>query len=421
MSLLCSAIVNGQTVENTETFQTGKNVTTSVDNPGWRRKVRLGQQAGSPYHVNFRRLLVTDGLVLGTRYEAESYCKKWAGYEYSGDLHYSRLKAQAPSDPTSTATVDLQNRAKNGFILRAIREGNAFQGGTFIGEIGQTIRGLKHPALALRTGLNAYRQAAKRATRSASGSRRSLTADAYRLLSRKKKRAVTKALTGTWFEFNFGWRQNVRDIENAKSALEELAFRTLFQRKVFSYTASMTDNSLVDYDVFDLSYAKVKSIRRQWSSESCRYMGAVGLDDIRFPSLAGYWGVTASDFLPTVWEVMPYSWVVDYFVNIGEIIEMMSHPTVTWRWYVRSMLKSNIRDNTVTLARGTTTLNTPPKEGNTRIEKFSPAGRSWVCSKYVRTVGEGSLSPSIRFKVPGIGSTQSFNLAALAAQRRLFS
>lgn len=41
-------------------------------------------------------------------------------------------------------------------------------------------------------------------------------------------------------------------------------------------------------------------------------------------------GLTIQEFVPTVWELIPYSFVVDYFTNIGDVVNYAYSANLNW-------------------------------------------------------------------------------------------
>jgi hypothetical protein len=122
-------------------------------------------------------------------------------------------------------------------------------------------------------------------------------------------------------------------------------------------------------------------------------------------------GFTPSEFVPTAWELLPYSFLVDYFTNIGDILSSSVTSTARLAWSNRT-----IRSLRVTLVTPVIDMiNTDnANAGWSRINDNSSGG-ACTCTKSTisRTVG-GLELPSLQFNLE-LGLGQGLNLAALIA------
>lgn len=416
--LSCLNLQDGFSASLTQDVTVGKTVYLRKDWPGWRRRVRLGLHAGNPYHMVWIDVSLTEGLVRSEIYKSASYCKDWGGYTHSGDL-LKRTEADWPGLPSDAWTTNVENEARNAFIQRGLAQQRAFTGSTFIGEGLEAIRMVVRPGRTLRESIDRYASAARKAAASAARRRRHLNWDDYQSLSRKQKRAVSNAIAGTYLEHAFGWAPLMSDVQSGAKAVAAWVNDFRWQREHISAQKESDLPSAVTSYTFSLGYATVKWYRDQLSSERCRYTGAIGLEEKPPRDWVSHFGVTPRDFIPTVWELLPYSFLVDYFTNIGDLIEWAAYPRVDFKWWSRSSTRRVVRRCSTSHAYGNFTSGTPVN-GSTRVTQFTPCVKTWERGRFRRTVGQEPLAPSLVFKIPGVGSSKWLNIGALASAKLLF-
>ena len=125
------------------------------------------------------------------------------------------------------------------------------------------------------------------------------------------------------------------------------------------------------------------------------------------------WGSSTRDFLPTVWELIPYSFVVDYFTNIGNMIDSLSiiESDIGWKDYTSHQICSRYSNG----AQFTGLKSLFPHSVGYNIEDEQVEAGSQEVTKKIISRGQygGSLTPGLQFKLPGAGSLKWLNLAAL--------
>jgi hypothetical protein len=145
----------------------------------------------------------------------------------------------------------------------------------------------------------------------------------------KYKRVVpslAKALADTYLEFRFGVQPLVDDV--AQVVADAGRFR--FQEYPITASASQvfagSDSTFTPRTGYWATTPTVSQGIVSNSTYTVRYKGAVKSGC----NASGKLGFVQSlrllprDWLPTAWDLLPYSWIADYFANIGDIIQSLS-------------------------------------------------------------------------------------------------
>lgn len=374
-----------QSVNSTDVFNGFKQ-------PGYRSMIRSGLNAttlASGTKTTVVAPYITAHIMHTDKPQHDTYRVSFTGVPYGSYL--------------STGSYDfslddvIRNEALIGFLKKCKSTQRQFQSGVFVGELRQTLNLIKRPALAFRKLLDSYVQ--------------NVRTGAHKY----GRKARAKYLSGQWLEYSFGMRPLVADVENAGQALERL-YKRLPTRTV-SFRAGR-EKSLIPLSSVTAPFAGGAipySITSHLFCRGSRWIrGKVVLNTLgnSGPVLQSL-GLNLSDFIPTVYELIPYSFLVDYFTNIGEILEAHSFCRADLRWFSDTWRRDVVQDLNVTwkgpfLVTPTDTL-------------LSAHGDSCQAQYRVQSFTRSNLplgEPSLSFKIPGIG-TKWLNIAALAGMRAL--
>jgi hypothetical protein len=300
-------------------------------------------------------------------------------------------------DPSSISETKADAEAAGRFHRNLRSKLTAFEGGVFVGELAQTLSMIRNPAKGLRGLVDEFRTAASAVRRRALRPRGS-TIDFVK--------SVNGHLADLWLEYQFGWKPLLHDIDGGCHALALInTGQSLHTGRI---TASYTDLSSPSTSVVPNSESFANWIYTLTSINNCLvvYRGAIRADALD-PKLmeARLLGFDPSSFLPTAWELVPYSFLIDYFSNIGDIILGWSQIGVQLSWSNKTV-KKFIAQTTVS----------SPHPGQTPTS-FSPAKFVTTKSVVSRQKYEGVSTPGFTLRVPGSGSLRWLNIAALIAGR----
>lgn len=371
------------------------NSATSTAMPGWRRRISLHSSATTGRTIDrFKWYGGVGSAGVEFTHITSPKGKTNASDIWSGQFLYP---TSWPSLPSDSSTAD--NEARMQFFKRAKNAQTAFSGLTFLGELRETLGMIRNPGRALRRGLDDYvKHVTKRARRA-------------------KKHSLNRIVSETWLEHVFGWQPLISDIKSAGDALNRR-----LNRFASSYTR-ISGKGRQESAAFDANLITLEDVWMQmvWRRLHRTYATVRYVAEIRSvcenPIRAdmNLFGASWGDIIPTAWELIPYSFLVDYFTNIGDVLNAWSVRKGDIAWCNRTQ---RLRGTRVLTEKR---LNKAYTES--AVTNFYAWRSSWFDTSYYRTVREQIVRganqpgyPSFRLEIPGM-STKWINMSALLASR----
>lgn len=225
----------------------------------------------------------------------------------------------------------------------------------------------------------------------------------------KTKRGKLKTLSNSYLELVFGWGPLASDIEDAYKVLHNPT--PMFQRvKAFGVHTATQQNSVVPGGAGNcIHYTN----ERRATMYQVIYRGLIRAREDPAGSRLLDFGLGFREFLPTMWEVIPWSFAVDYFTNISDIVNAISYASVEVRWLAKTVRQSRSRTfHTTFHPNGTSTIGWIERQNvpSHIVHTAHRVDRSLLPGNYVPV-------PGLTFQLPS--ARQVLNLTALAVSRRL--
>lgn len=372
---------------------------TGISNPSWKKSILNHVQAGTNLSGNFEALDASQMVSERGLIDANMPSPSIRIYKTRGMLTAYRFNQtkRGGTDLTSDAAVSLA-------MSKALKQIKSVQrkmsGSVFLGELREAAHMLRSPAEGLRKGIGKYLDDVGKRTKG------------FRKPSKDPDR-WKRAISQSWLEGVFGWIPFVNDLEDAMEAYQKIRDEKADSFAKIRAIGKTYGKPYFSEDIYaPLADFYHLTVHKEFQEAICVIRGevrsravATTVDKLKC------FGLSTDEFLPTVWELIPWSFLVDYFTNIGDIIEnsMTSTSDVTW------LMQSTVVDRIY--------------QGSTRAFKKGERGYNsdslWVsgsqdfCSYKWRTVSRAKdpllRVPPLTLELPGSPMKQ-LNMLALWVQ-----
>lgn len=289
--------------------------------PNWRQKISTGRSATGAFSCDVYKVVdLTPGYAQIRIYYASKpsvvYDVNFLGFEGGVDGGVNHI-AGSFNEANNIALSRLHRK------IRA--QTSQFNGLTTLAESNKAIKGLMRPYSTMYKGLNRYFDSLSKTKRGLTGS------------PSKKRESLLSVAAGAWAETQFGLKPTLSDAQDIAETITRNSGLDFHRSSVRSYeevsiaaTPSYTVRRVDNTELFVLGSVINKTsygVLYNVGMRSDLYSPEGSLARLRELS-----GLTLENFVPTAYELIPYSWLADYFTNIGDIIEAGTTDTsrVTW-------------------------------------------------------------------------------------------
>jgi len=372
----------------------------------WRQKITDQRQAGTVFDC--------DQYSLGRTFPCTG---TYTGYDaspptalpnsYSGSWAYASLPATINHLSTDAATAENKALVKIHARITAVRE--AYNSAPFIAELKETLQMILRPASALRDSVTSHLRHVQ-----------NKKAHWLRNVPRVKQREIfRRAVAGSYLEASFGWAPTISDVESGAEALARFMQEVREGRKA-SY--QRLQGSGMHTNVIDLGrtthwqnqWQELTLLNRWTTKRTVKYL--VGHLDTWTVDSVGDLDHFLSTFGLKNWrnvalgvhEVIPYSWLVDYFSNVGDIVQVWATPTKGIQWIVRTE-----RQFTTMYTNSVHTGNRNTPKGTYIKFKTSPGVTNASRSTVSRTLPASLGLPTLQIDSPWASPLRVANMAAV--------
>lgn len=291
------------------------------------------------------------------------------------------------------------NQARMKLYKRAIAERRKLQGGVIIGEIKQTMAMLTNPAKALRQTLEHYHDNVRRKAKRSRGT------------SPEKMEAMVR---DTYLEATFGWGPLLNDTKAAAEALAANYEKLKREIKTFRATHSEEQKVVGAQGVVTIGPHRWFFVPFSKRVDTCKLLGQQS-SNASSPMLrtTRELGFSPYDFVPTIYNLVPWSFVLDYFTNTGDVLDAWSARDIVWDWGQETQISRVLSDRTVMDDSMTWIAELGHKPTGATFVPGRNEKDSWSISRVILEESYGLL-PKFQFEIPGV--RQNFNMAALAGK-----
>jgi len=396
---------------------------------GYRSKIKNDANATTPYSVD--RYFVTESEPLNCTLTRTGYWSPgvptgsvtktvFAGYPLNAANYGVSLYAH-------NATVSADDRADclSKLYDKIRQESYGTNGFVFLGELRETIRMLRRPLSSVQDFLTIYLKTLT-ATRPEIYRRvKKKRNESYHQLFIRRKQALVDAMSGTWLETQFGILPAISDAKDickqAHSILSEDRSKERIRAK--SKPSHVVNNIFSTRNAQAADNAYLGTFAK--STTECNVQLTAGLKSTvvgptsALGDILSKFGLNQVEtFVPSIYELMPWSFLIDYFVNLGDIISASVTSTNGVTWACETIRQVTEYEETCILSPYDDPSFIYPGWHNNTMSGSTLSHRK---VRHV-TLSRGDAwplgIPSIVFSLPGSDSKKWNNMAALLLSSR---
>lgn len=371
----------------------------------WRKRMAQNSEVTTDMDASFSTYTPGDMVSSVITKEPDFLGQKYM-YRLDGDYYGAVLGI--PGDPNDLSLDEADNIARERTLQKIIAVQRKFQTGVFLGELKDTIRLITNPLGSIFEDTLKYCDRLRKRGR------------IYKRLKERKK-----LLADSWLQYSFGVLPLIGDIRNAAEAAAQIVTYRMPHENVSGRGRSTASSSHSYVDSFGPLITTIDWEQKRSAEVVYRARVLVSNDTTRdnLETLGLTWG----NFVPTVWEVLPFSFLVDYFTNCGKVIDSLSVNTARLAWCNKGS-KREISSRGVKIR---TSVNPNVNQSTWEVgESSSGTPATNVRTILARRGGQPLPVPSLRFKLPfdgndfanasfSHGKMRAINIAALAASQAL--
>lgn len=308
--------------------------------------------------------------------------------------------------PLENVSADLMKRLDQQAWIRLTKAVRAAQqeisGPTFLGELRETVGMLKRPFVSANRLLKRY------------GDYVFGRGKGFRTTSRHRQ-AIVASARDSWLEIAFGLNPLIADAAGIAGAIDRLLSNER-HTVVRGYAGDSERGTHQESSWQTLGWHQVSTVNTAYNDYFVLYRGGVGASVLEGPfnslqRIRMLFGFSLDNFAPTLYELMPWSFVVDYFSNLGSIIDSAAVDMSSLSW----------------LAKTTRSRTVWHRLAKVRANSGNPSGAVWFSEKghlgkLIETVSQVNRYPAdpnrwypyfLESKLPSIDSSKWVNLIAL--------
>jgi hypothetical protein len=219
------------------------------------------------------------------------------------------------ASPGTSALTSAFIKARLGITNKYNAEMASFSGGTALGELKETFQMLRSPAKALRNSIDHYRK------------------DQQRWIRKIKGERLRQAISGTYLEWTFGAMPLISDVASALEAIRRLSEKPNSKTLSFSVPYESYSKVATNQACYNAVADGHNEVRVDiWCKQSggVRFKGNFIVDVAAHPGRLT--GLDLDSFVPTVYNLLPYSFLVDYFSNVGDVLNAACSASARHNW-----------------------------------------------------------------------------------------
>lgn len=322
-------------------------------------------------------------------------------YGESGDIFQGNLTASSPSGAYLNKAMSI---ASSKFWNETADSIKAIEGLECIAETHKTAGSIVRRSVQMAKLLLNWRRNLNQALSSARRGNRATSA-----------RRAMGAVSGAYLEWKFGYDPLAKDMRALASELKNdfVEFVQVSARGKHSGPGSINTEEITGLPVMEY-----KNIFKSVEECSVRFEAGIKVTRYGVGGLVERLGMSPSNFVPTLYNLLPWTYMLDYFSNVGDIISGISFDPGRITWCNRSIRHSL---KVECLAGVSPSFNKAVYTADPGYPICIPSKQTVITTTFTRSKDRPDRVPSLVLKMPNTytegGRKQALNIAAVLASK----